>query len=297
MASCLSHPPSRRCRSTTGTPAFAPGCSRRCRAGSAARTPWRLARTTLEAEGVAEAEIQRRLSLLRDRRQELENDFWNRFFTVDAPRFNTSPNAFLAATVEGRAPGRALDVGMDEGRNALFLAKLGWKVTGFDPADKAVALARDRAKALDVPAHSRRRWRSTARSTSAASSGRRAGCEPAEDEGHMITTRMTDMLGLRYPIMSPPMALHSGGALAAAVSHAGALGSFGGLPPTRAPRPKPWGCQTRTSSTWSSAMGSCMPIRTLAGLCVVSYKGKRGRHSGAFGPRAAFEAGHVSRHV
>ena len=45
----------------------------------------------------------------------------------------------------------------------------------------------------------------------------------------MITTRFTQMFGLDYPLMSAPMAMHSGGRLAAAVSNAGALGSFGGI--------------------------------------------------------------------
>ena len=49
----------------------------------------------------------------------------------------------------------------------------------------------------------------------------------------MITTRITEMLGLTSPIMSAPMALHCGGTLAAAVSNAGALGSFGGLHPQK----------------------------------------------------------------
>jgi nitronate monooxygenase len=43
------------------------------------------------------------------------------------------------------------------------------------------------------------------------------------------------MFGLTYPLMSAPMALHSGGTLAAAVSKAGALGSFGGLHPRKGP--------------------------------------------------------------
>src|ERR1041385_2990799 len=47
----------------------------------------------------------------------------------------------------------------------------------------------------------------------------------------MIRTRITDMFGLRYPILSAPMALHSGGTLAAAVSQAGGLGTFGGIQP------------------------------------------------------------------
>ena len=44
----------------------------------------------------------------------------------------------------------------------------------------------------------------------------------------MLTTRFTDLLGLSYPVMSAPMSNHSGGELAAAVSAAGALGTFGG---------------------------------------------------------------------
>jgi len=45
----------------------------------------------------------------------------------------------------------------------------------------------------------------------------------------MITTRFTQTFALDYPLMSAPMAMHSGGRLAAAVSKAGALGSFGGI--------------------------------------------------------------------
>lgn len=43
------------------------------------------------------------------------------------------------------------------------------------------------------------------------------------------------MFGLSYPVMSAPMALHSGGTLAAAVSAAGGLGSFGGIHPAKGP--------------------------------------------------------------
>jgi nitronate monooxygenase len=49
----------------------------------------------------------------------------------------------------------------------------------------------------------------------------------------VITTRVTEMFALTYPIISAPMALHCGGTLAAAVSKAGALGSFGGLHPQK----------------------------------------------------------------
>jgi nitronate monooxygenase len=45
----------------------------------------------------------------------------------------------------------------------------------------------------------------------------------------VLGTRFTDRFGLAEPIMSAPMVGHSGGLLAAAVSAAGGLGSFGGL--------------------------------------------------------------------
>src|SRR5437870_536185 len=51
----------------------------------------------------------------------------------------------------------------------------------------------------------------------------------------MISTRFTQMFSLDYPLMSAPMALHSGCHLAAAVSKAGALGSFGGVHQTKGP--------------------------------------------------------------
>ena len=44
----------------------------------------------------------------------------------------------------------------------------------------------------------------------------------------MLHTRFTELLHLDYPIMSAPMSNHSGGQLAAAVSEAGGLGTFGG---------------------------------------------------------------------
>src|SRR5580704_5740624 len=45
----------------------------------------------------------------------------------------------------------------------------------------------------------------------------------------MLRTRFSEMFGLAYPVMSAPMAMHSGGNLAGAVSAAGGLGSFGGI--------------------------------------------------------------------
>ena len=47
----------------------------------------------------------------------------------------------------------------------------------------------------------------------------------------MLRTKITDLFEVTYPVMSAPMTNHSGGQLAAAVSQAGGVGSFGGIHP------------------------------------------------------------------
>jgi nitronate monooxygenase len=51
----------------------------------------------------------------------------------------------------------------------------------------------------------------------------------------VLRTRFTDLFGIDHPVMSAPMALHSGGTLAGAVTAAGGLGSFGGINPSGGP--------------------------------------------------------------
>src|SRR5262245_4276900 len=55
------------------------------------------------------------------------------------------PSAFLQDVVQDLRPGRALDIGMGQGRNALFLASAGWKVTGIDISDEGIRQAREAA--------------------------------------------------------------------------------------------------------------------------------------------------------
>ena len=90
-------------------------------------------------------------SMTVEERNERIRERWNRSL-VDNDRyvFNKQPNRLLTATVESVTPGKALVVAMGQGRNALFLAREGWEVTGVDLADKAIAYAEDEAKKQGV---------------------------------------------------------------------------------------------------------------------------------------------------
>ena len=77
-------------------------------------------------------------------------DYYGAYAPSGESVFNHNPNGFLVECVRNRKPGKALDVGMGSGRNALYLASHGWDVTGFDIADVAVVQARKKAKKLAV---------------------------------------------------------------------------------------------------------------------------------------------------
>ena len=75
---------------------------------------------------------------------------WNMTFLLGAPTLKRDPSSVLVATVRGRKPGKALDLGTGEGRNAVFLAEQQWEVTGVDISDMAVAQAKSNAAARKV---------------------------------------------------------------------------------------------------------------------------------------------------
>ncbi|HXM39853.1 MAG TPA: methyltransferase domain-containing protein [Bryobacteraceae bacterium] len=75
---------------------------------------------------------------------------WNKVYGGRDPIFVQTPNALLASAIQDRKPGRALDFGMGQGRNAVFLAMQGWDVTGFDPSDEAIRQAQANAAKASV---------------------------------------------------------------------------------------------------------------------------------------------------
>jgi hypothetical protein len=68
----------------------------------------------LKSDGVSAAEIARRIR-------------------HSGANFNRGPNAFLVEVAKGRRQGVALDYGIGDGRNAIYLAGLGWDGWRFDP--------------------------------------------------------------------------------------------------------------------------------------------------------------------
>lgn len=77
---------------------------------------------------------------------------WNERY-ASAPRlFNAEPDETLVELADHLPPGRAIDLGAGEGRNALWLARKKWHVTAVDLSDIALArLAAEAAEAgLDV---------------------------------------------------------------------------------------------------------------------------------------------------
>jgi SAM-dependent methyltransferase len=75
----------------------------------------------------------------------MQREDWDRRYAQPTLLWSAEPNRFLVAEAAGLAPGRALDIACGEGRNALWLAELGWRVTAVDFSPVAIDKARDRA--------------------------------------------------------------------------------------------------------------------------------------------------------
>lgn len=63
---------------------------------------------------------------------------WDTRYSATETMWSYEPNVFLVPRIEGLEPGRALDLGCGEGRNALWLAAQGWEVTAVDFSQVAV---------------------------------------------------------------------------------------------------------------------------------------------------------------
>ena len=78
-----------------------------------------------------------------------EAELYDRVYAAP-PEFETRPSRLLVEALEGVPPGTALDVGMGQGRNAVYLASKGWDVTGFDVSRVGLRKANEHAGAAGV---------------------------------------------------------------------------------------------------------------------------------------------------
>ncbi|MBD8507089.1 methyltransferase domain-containing protein [Hoyosella sp. G463] len=68
---------------------------------------------------------------------------WNERYRTEPQPWGGEPAALLPGLIEDLAPGSAIDLGCGEGRNARWLASLGWRVTAVDSSEQAIANARE----------------------------------------------------------------------------------------------------------------------------------------------------------
>lgn len=80
----------------------------------------------------------------------MDADGWNRRYATSELVWTAEPNRFLVQEIDGLAPGRALDLGAGEGRNAVWLARNGWQVTAVDYSDVGLDKARRLAESAGV---------------------------------------------------------------------------------------------------------------------------------------------------
>ncbi len=100
----------------------------------------------LKSQGASSDEIEKTINVINARDEAV---LYDQIYSKPA-RFQISPNRLLMEAVKGRTPGKALDVGMGQGRNAIFLAKQGWKVTGFDVSETGLTEAKRLAAVAGV---------------------------------------------------------------------------------------------------------------------------------------------------
>ncbi len=83
----------------------------------------------------------------------MDSQEWDRRYAGAELVWTAAPNRFVVAELTDLPPGRALDLGAGEGRNAVWLAARGWQVTAVDFStvglDKGRCLAEARAVAVD----------------------------------------------------------------------------------------------------------------------------------------------------
>lgn len=89
-------------------------------------------------------------------------EIWDDRYRATELLWGAGPNRAFAEQISDLIPGRALDLGCGEGRNAIWLAAQGWQVTAVDfsevALERAARLAASQGVAVDLLREDIRTW-------------------------------------------------------------------------------------------------------------------------------------------
>lgn len=77
-------------------------------------------------------------------------DFWNQRYTKNETVYGNTPNSYFKTKINSLKPSNLLLPAEGEGRNAVYAATKGWKVTAFDYSEAAMQKALANAKEKQV---------------------------------------------------------------------------------------------------------------------------------------------------
>ena len=83
---------------------------------------------------------------------------WDERYRSHDHLWSVTPNLFVADRLSGTAPGRGLDLAAGEGRNAIWLASLGWEMTAVDFSEVAISKGKAQSEAVDFVVADVRTW-------------------------------------------------------------------------------------------------------------------------------------------
>src|SRR6201996_8978966 len=86
----------------------------------------------------------------RPRRRSMDQTAWDERYAGPELVWGSGPNRFVADELDTLPPGRAIDLGTGEGRNAIWLAERGFTVTAVDFSRVGLARAAGLAAARGV---------------------------------------------------------------------------------------------------------------------------------------------------
>ncbi len=80
----------------------------------------------------------------------MEKEEWDKRYSQNDLVWGWAPNELLVNEVSDMEPGRSLDMACGEGRNAIWLASIGWKSTGIDFSSEGIKKGMQMADQLGV---------------------------------------------------------------------------------------------------------------------------------------------------